>query len=230
MRRLRPAFCGAGRGATMIHAPCAVPTASASRPVIATTAWVFGVCWWVSVVGASVTSGFALCPFSLLLFALFCFFLFVFVLPARAALAIFFSDFGWAQWLAREWMCSVTGVLRGGSWGNNGARDLRCSNRSKNAGDNRNNNVGFRCVLVGVGGGRKVPAQRELRTARCGVGNSPAPSVPRGHLTCMSTPRGRGENTRRGPWPVTAVTRTVSAKVTARNVCPAACVRRPAMI
>ena len=131
----------------------------------------------------------ALCPFLLFPF-------FLCLARARSARDIF-SDFGWAEWLAREWLCSVTGVLRGGSWGNNDPRNLRCSNRNNDASDNRNDNVGFRCVVVGVGGVRKVPGRRQPPTARYGVGNSSAPSVPRGHLTCTPTPRGRGENTRR---------------------------------
>lgn len=36
-------------------------------------------------------------------------------------------------------------VLRGGSWNNN-ARNVRASNRNRNAPDNRNNNIGFRCA------------------------------------------------------------------------------------
>jgi formylglycine-generating enzyme required for sulfatase activity len=36
-------------------------------------------------------------------------------------------------------------VLRGGSF-NNDTRNLRAANRNRNAPDNRNNNIGFRCV------------------------------------------------------------------------------------
>jgi len=36
-------------------------------------------------------------------------------------------------------------VLRGGSFNNN-ANNLRCANRNSNHPENRNNNLGFRCV------------------------------------------------------------------------------------
>ncbi|MDH7487098.1 MAG: SUMF1/EgtB/PvdO family nonheme iron enzyme [Anaerolineae bacterium] len=36
-------------------------------------------------------------------------------------------------------------VVRGGSWNNN-ERNVRAANRDRNDPDNRNNNVGFRCV------------------------------------------------------------------------------------
>ncbi|MBH8564090.1 SUMF1/EgtB/PvdO family nonheme iron enzyme [Nostoc sp. CENA67] len=38
-------------------------------------------------------------------------------------------------------------LLRGGSWNNN-PRNCRSANRNYNARDNRNNNVGFRVVVV----------------------------------------------------------------------------------
>jgi hypothetical protein len=38
-------------------------------------------------------------------------------------------------------------VLRGGSWNNN-PRNVRCANRNRNNPDNRNNNIGFRVLLV----------------------------------------------------------------------------------
>ena len=41
-------------------------------------------------------------------------------------------------------------MLRGGSWNNN-TNNLRCSNRNRNTADNRNNNIGFRCVSAGSG-------------------------------------------------------------------------------
>jgi formylglycine-generating enzyme required for sulfatase activity len=43
-------------------------------------------------------------------------------------------------------------VLRGGGWNNNAA-NVRAANRNRNAPDNRNNNIGVRCV-VGVSGPR----------------------------------------------------------------------------
>ncbi len=36
-------------------------------------------------------------------------------------------------------------VVRGGAWNNN-AENLRVANRNRNAPDNRNDNIGFRCV------------------------------------------------------------------------------------
>ncbi|GDY22761.1 hypothetical protein LBMAG56_41080 [Verrucomicrobiota bacterium] len=46
------------------------------------------------------------------------------------------------------------GVLRGGSWGGDDPRLLRCSSRFSGASDIRSDYVGFRCVVVGVGGVR----------------------------------------------------------------------------
>ncbi|MBN1485062.1 MAG: SUMF1/EgtB/PvdO family nonheme iron enzyme [Chloroflexia bacterium] len=40
-------------------------------------------------------------------------------------------------------------MLRGGSWNNN-ERNLRSANRNNNDPDNTNNNIGFRCVVVGA--------------------------------------------------------------------------------
>ena len=42
-------------------------------------------------------------------------------------------------------------MLRGGSWINNNPENLRCSYRNNNTPDNRNNNIGFRVVMVSVG-------------------------------------------------------------------------------
>jgi len=39
-------------------------------------------------------------------------------------------------------------VLRGGSWNNNDPDNLLAAYRNNNTPDNRDNNVGFRCVLV----------------------------------------------------------------------------------
>jgi len=39
-------------------------------------------------------------------------------------------------------------VLRGGSWNNNERGNLLSSNRNHNTPTNRNNNNGFRCVMV----------------------------------------------------------------------------------
>ncbi|MBW4641990.1 MAG: SUMF1/EgtB/PvdO family nonheme iron enzyme [Goleter apudmare HA4340-LM2] len=38
-------------------------------------------------------------------------------------------------------------MLRGGSWNNN-PENCRSANRNRNTPDNRNNNIGFRVVLV----------------------------------------------------------------------------------
>jgi len=38
-------------------------------------------------------------------------------------------------------------VLRGGSWNNN-PRNCRSANRNNNTPDNRNNNIGFRVVMM----------------------------------------------------------------------------------
>ena len=48
-------------------------------------------------------------------------------------------------------------VLRGASWNNNNPDNLLSSNRNYNTPDNRNNNVGFRCVMV-VGSSPKAEA------------------------------------------------------------------------
>jgi len=47
-------------------------------------------------------------------------------------------------------------VLRGGSF-NNDHDNLRCANRNNNDPDNRNDNIGFRVVLVAGGSAPKVP-------------------------------------------------------------------------
>ena len=52
-------------------------------------------------------------------------------------------------------------VLRGGSWNNNERTNLLSSNRNHNIPGNRNNNNGFRLVLVVSGGKARQPAGRE---------------------------------------------------------------------
>ncbi|MFN0080775.1 MAG: SUMF1/EgtB/PvdO family nonheme iron enzyme [Prosthecobacter sp.] len=54
-------------------------------------------------------------------------------------------------------------VLRGGSWNNNDRGNLLSSNRNHNVPGNRNNNNGFRCVLVVSGGKALEPAVRTVR-------------------------------------------------------------------
>lgn len=84
-----------------------------------------------------------------------------FSLPARAARGRTFfriSAVGWAggsltrcrKWLG-GWTCSR--VSRGGSWNNNESRNLLSSYRNNNTPDNRNDNNGFRVVMV-VGSSR----------------------------------------------------------------------------
>ncbi|PIU95439.1 MAG: hypothetical protein COZ06_25330 [Armatimonadetes bacterium CG_4_10_14_3_um_filter_66_18] len=46
-------------------------------------------------------------------------------------------------------------MLRGGSFNNN-ANNLRCANRNSNHPENRNNNLGFRCVPLPGSGSRQV--------------------------------------------------------------------------
>ena len=75
-------------------------------------------------------------------------------------------------------------VLRGGSF-NNDTRNLRAANRNRNAPDNRNNNIGFRCV-------RDV--EREFRLPQAGAGKATADSGVRLHfraarLTRQQLPR-----------------------------------------
>ncbi|MDR1112484.1 MAG: SUMF1/EgtB/PvdO family nonheme iron enzyme [Bacteroidales bacterium] len=47
----------------------------------------------------------------------------------------------------REYRCGSNRVVRGGSWDNN-AFNCTVSNRNYNTPDNRNDNLGFRLVLV----------------------------------------------------------------------------------
>ncbi len=55
-------------------------------------------------------------------------------------------------------------VLRGGSWNNNTEINLRSSYRNNDHPTNRNDNNGFRCVLVVSGG--KAPKRSE-HSPRC---------------------------------------------------------------
>lgn len=54
-------------------------------------------------------------------------------------------------------------VLRGGCWNNNDRANLLSSYRNHNQPGNRNNNNGFRCVLVVSGGKALEPAVRSVR-------------------------------------------------------------------
>jgi len=55
-------------------------------------------------------------------------------------------------------------VLRGGSF-NNDRDNLRCANRNNNDPDNRDNNIGFRVVLVAGVSASKVPDGKNRRDA-----------------------------------------------------------------
>jgi hypothetical protein len=87
-------------------------------------------------------------------------------------------------------------VLRGASWNNNDADNLLSSNRNRNTPGNRNDNNGFRCVLVmssspkaerfcPMAGGDILPAQCQASS-----------------LTVVPVPAVEREKTRRRPWPV----------------------------
>jgi len=74
-------------------------------------------------------------------------------------------------------------VLRGGSWNNNDPRNLLASYRNDNTPDNRDNNNGFRVVLVVVGSVRKVlPPRGGAQDRRDAGWVPPARPVPRSHL------------------------------------------------
>jgi len=77
-------------------------------------------------------------------------------------------------------------VLRGASWNNDDSRNLLSSNRNNNTPDNRNDNNGFRCVLV-CGSAARWPRHQE--SARCRTGKRPVRPEPRSHLTFPATPR-----------------------------------------
>ena len=62
-------------------------------------------------------------------------------------------------------------VLRGASWNNNDPDNLLSSNRNNNDPGNRNNNIGFRCVLVGGESSPKADTGARL----AGLPSSPEP-------------------------------------------------------
>jgi formylglycine-generating enzyme required for sulfatase activity len=47
-------------------------------------------------------------------------------------------------------------VIRGGSWNNDDAANVRAANRNRNAPSDSNNNVGFRCAKTVVPGLRRA--------------------------------------------------------------------------
>ncbi|MBN1886482.1 MAG: SUMF1/EgtB/PvdO family nonheme iron enzyme [Thermoflexales bacterium] len=75
-------------------------------------------------------------------------------------------------WVTDTWG-QAENVLRGGNWNDNPA-NVRAANRNDNAPDNRNDNVGFRCVVVGAP--REVPASQVRRVY--GRGATPKGSSP----------------------------------------------------
>ncbi|MBT3392342.1 MAG: SUMF1/EgtB/PvdO family nonheme iron enzyme [Chloroflexi bacterium] len=60
-----------------------------------------------------------------------------------------------------EYVGTPEGVLRGGSWNNNG-NNLRVANRNNNEPSNRNNNIGFRCA-------RSLPPKLRFPWPECRV-------------------------------------------------------------
>ena len=85
-------------------------------------------------------------------------------------------------------------VLRGGSWNNN-PTNLRSAYRNNNTPDNRNNNVGFRVVRVGVSA-RKVPNRTKTGAVPAGQSAWPA-GAKRPPKPVRLRPGEAGEKTRR---------------------------------
>lgn len=54
-------------------------------------------------------------------------------------------------------------MVRGASWNNNNPENLLSSNRNNNNPDNRNDNNGFRCVLVGESSRKAAKNRRDVR-------------------------------------------------------------------
>ncbi len=79
-------------------------------------------------------------------------------------------------------------VVRGGSW-NNHARNCRCAYRNRNAPDNRNNNLGFRCARAHDRTGRSGPEQTALPGAACSASKRKAPGVPVVRTSGAANPR-----------------------------------------
>jgi hypothetical protein len=86
-------------------------------------------------------------------------------------------------------------VLRGGSWINNDPANLRAANRNHNDPGNRNDNIGFRVVVVG-GAFRKAATLQD--SARCRMGNAPVRPEPRSQPNLPEhAPRPRGKDAAR---------------------------------
>jgi len=111
----------------------------------------------------------------------------------------------------RSWTGEGARVLRGASWNNNNPDNLLSSNRNNNTPDNRNDNNGFRVVLVGVVARRCQSIQ--MRTGVVLAGQSALPAgAKRPPKPVRLRPGEAGEKTR---WRVVAG-RQVEPKVTAR--------------
>jgi RNA-directed DNA polymerase len=99
----------------------------------------------------------------------------------RLSMAIFnwyqFSREGNSEGLRKAYVCwpldarlkrrrgKTARVVRGASWNNNNPENLLSSNRNNDTPDNRNDNNGFRCVLV-AGSSRKAATCENRRDAR----------------------------------------------------------------
>ena len=99
-------------------------------------------------------------------------------------------------------------VLRGGSF-NNDTRNLRVSNRNRNEPDNRNNNIGFRCVRD-VERGRAGASAARAAAAMAAVGvRAPLPDRAPGERRAAL-----GAEQQKGPGPVVAKSETRPGPVT----------------
>ncbi len=99
-----------------------------------------------------------------------------------------YAKVGWADGCAR--------VVRGGSWNNDNPDNLSCAYRNNNHPDNRDNNIGFRCVVVGESARRCF--RKRNRLAWCWPGARPCQSEPRSHLIRPAKPRrSRGKDAAR---------------------------------
>jgi hypothetical protein len=58
-------------------------------------------------------------------------------------------------------------VVRGGSWANNNPQNYRAANRNRNNPHNRNNNIGFRVVVVPQSFSAAVPTKVRDEVPRC---------------------------------------------------------------
>jgi len=79
-------------------------------------------------------------------------------------------------------------MLRGGSWNNN-ANNVRAAVRNNNIPDNRNDNIGFRCVSVGPGA---FPAGQVRRLYGHGAGAEGENSRPVPGWATVAQPKIKG--------------------------------------